>query len=154
MCSSTEGERTGWPDEYARSKPAVPHDCAGLSGLQHLLPDRTKNHGAGAARRIYPHTSIGWEYYDGNFPLFQPDPPLAPEELQRALRQIMGRFYRFSSMFAVAGNVLLFPAMLFSLWNIRFGWRKWCRGWRRPSKARRLSAESSGAIRGLNPTVS
>ena len=45
-------------------------------------------------------------------------------------KQILGRFYRFSAMFSVAGNVLLFPAMLFSLWNIRFGWGKWHRGWR------------------------
>jgi radical SAM superfamily enzyme YgiQ (UPF0313 family) len=80
--------------------------------------------------RVFPREHIGWEYYDGNFPLFVPDPPVTPEEMQTAIRQIMGRFYRFRAMFAIGLNVLIFPAMAFSLWNIRFGWRKWYRLWR------------------------
>jgi len=94
------------------------------------LPGTELTQRLAANNRLYPGSCIGWEYYDGNFPLFRPDDPLTPEELQRAIRQIMGRFYRFSAMFSVAGNVLLFPAMLFSLRNIRFGWGKWHRGWR------------------------
>jgi hypothetical protein len=80
--------------------------------------------------RIFPIDQIGWEYYDGNFPLFVPDDPLSPEEMQSAIRQIMGRFYRFRSMFAIARNICIFPAMVFSLWNIQFGWRRWRRLWR------------------------
>lgn len=80
--------------------------------------------------RVFPVSRIGWEYYDGNFPLFVPDPPVTPEQMQGAIRKIMGRFYRFRSMFGVMRNVLIFPAMFFSLWNIRFGWRKWHRIWR------------------------
>ena len=82
------------------------------------------------AGRLFPRDCIGWEYYDGNFPLFEPDDPLTTQDMQAGIGRIMGRFYRFRYMFAIAGNVLVFPAMIFSLWNIRFGWRKWYRGWR------------------------
>jgi radical SAM superfamily enzyme YgiQ (UPF0313 family) len=80
--------------------------------------------------RIFARECVGWEYYDGNFPLFQPDAPLSPEDMQAAIRRIMGRFYRFRHMFAVGRNVLIFPAMIFSLWNLRVGWRRWYRAWR------------------------
>lgn len=83
-----------------------------------------------AQNRIFPKDSIGWEYYDGNFPLFWPDEPLTPEDMPVALRRIMGRFYRFRYMFSIGFNVLIFPAMIFSLGNITFGWRKWYRNWR------------------------
>jgi len=82
-----------------------------------------------ADRRLFDRDCIGWEYYDGNFPLFLPDAPMSPEELQKASSKIMGRFYRFRNMFAVARNILIFPAMVFSLWNIKMGWRKWHRVW-------------------------
>jgi radical SAM superfamily enzyme YgiQ (UPF0313 family) len=80
--------------------------------------------------RIFPKENIGWEYYDGNFPLFRPDDPLTPEDMQSALRMIMGRFYRFRYVFAIVLNILAFPAMIFSLGNINFGWRLWYRRWR------------------------
>ena len=80
--------------------------------------------------RVFPLADIGWEYYDGNFPLFLPDAPLTANDLHLAIRKIMGRFYRFRHMFAIGLNVLIFPALVFSLWNIRFGWRKWYRLWR------------------------
>jgi radical SAM superfamily enzyme YgiQ (UPF0313 family) len=80
--------------------------------------------------RVYPRSQIGWEYYDGNFPLFDPDPPMTPEQMQSSCQQIMGRFYRFRYMFAVALHVLVFPAMIFSLHNIKSGWRIWYRAWR------------------------
>jgi radical SAM superfamily enzyme YgiQ (UPF0313 family) len=105
-----------------------------LDTIQVLLPvplpgtEMTARLAAGG--RIFSREFIGWEYYDGNFPLFRPDAPLTPEDMQWAIRRIMGRFYRFRHMFAVGRNVLVFPAMLFSLWNIRFGWQKWYRSWR------------------------
>ena len=80
--------------------------------------------------RILPREDVGWEYYDGNFPLFQPDAPLTPEDMQTAIRNIMGRFYRFRHVFMIPVNILLFPAMIFSLYNIKFGWHKWYRSWR------------------------
>lgn len=94
------------------------------------LPGTEMTDRLAASGRIFSRDCVGWEYYDGNFPLFQPDEPLTPEDLQWALRKIMGRFYRFRDMFVVARNVLIFPAMIFSLWNIKLGWRKWYRVWR------------------------
>jgi radical SAM superfamily enzyme YgiQ (UPF0313 family) len=83
-----------------------------------------------ADNRIFPRAHIGWEYYDGNFPLFVPDDPVTPEEMQLAIRKIMGRFYRFRHMFSVGWNVLIFPAMMITLWNLQFGWRRWYKLWR------------------------
>lgn len=82
------------------------------------------------AGRLYSRDHVGWEYYDGNFPCFEPDPPLSPEELHRASMKIMGRFYQFRYMFAVAMHVLMFPGMVFSLHDVRSGWRRWHHGWR------------------------
>ncbi|MFC1453816.1 B12-binding domain-containing radical SAM protein [Verrucomicrobiota bacterium] len=107
---------------------------ARLDTLQVLLPvplPGTEMTARLAAQgRIFPKESIGWEYYDGNFPLFRPDDPLTPEDMQTALRKIMGRFYRFRSSLVICLNILVFPAMIFSLGNINFGWRKWHRNWR------------------------
>jgi len=80
--------------------------------------------------RIYPLEDIGWEYYDGNFPLFEPDKPITAEELQFSVRKIMGRFYQFKYMFMIGLHVFSFPAMFFFLHNIKIGWRKWYRPWR------------------------
>lgn len=82
-----------------------------------------------AQDRIFPKECVGWEYYDGNFPLFVPDDPLTPADMQSALRKIMGRFYRFRSTFAIAANVLAFPAMIFAPWDIPSAWRRWHRTW-------------------------
>jgi radical SAM superfamily enzyme YgiQ (UPF0313 family) len=87
-----------------------------------------------AQGRLFPREDFGWEYYDGNFPLFMPDPPLTPEQMHGALRRIMGRFYRFRHMFGVAYNILVFPAMIFSVFNLRVGWRHWHRAWRNDLK--------------------
>ncbi|MFH0964185.1 MAG: radical SAM protein [Planctomycetota bacterium] len=83
-----------------------------------------------AQNRIFPRDVVGWEYYDGNFPLFLPDPPLTAEDMHAAIRKIMGRFYRFRHMFVVALNILAFPAMILSVFSFRIGWRKWYRSWR------------------------
>ena len=89
------------------------------------LTKRLRDH-----NRILPIEEIGWEYYDGNFPLIKPDPPMTPEDMHSAIKKIMGRFYQFRAMFGVARNVLIFPTMIFSLWNIKFGWHIWYRFWR------------------------
>lgn len=80
--------------------------------------------------RIFDMQNIGWEYYDGNFPLFEPDKPLTPGEMHRSISTIMSRFYRFRSMFAVGVDIMVFPTLFFSLFNLNYGWRKWYRGWR------------------------
>jgi radical SAM superfamily enzyme YgiQ (UPF0313 family) len=109
-----------------------------LDTIQVLLPvplpgtELTKR--LAAQDRIFTKNIVGWEYYDGNFPLFQPDDPLTPEEMHAALRKIMGRFYRFRYMFAIGLNVLIFPAMILSVFRFRVGWRKWHRLWRNALK--------------------
>jgi radical SAM superfamily enzyme YgiQ (UPF0313 family) len=94
------------------------------------LPGTELTERLASENRVYPRDCIGWEYYDGNFPLFRPDGSLTAEDMQAAARRIMGRFYRFRNMFAVARNVLIFPAMMFSLWDVRGSWRRWYRLWR------------------------
>lgn len=80
--------------------------------------------------RIYPVADIGWEYYDGNFPLFEPDGPISSEELHYATKHIMGRFYQLKYMFLTVLNIFSFPAIIFFFYNIRQGWQKWYRNWR------------------------
>ncbi len=79
--------------------------------------------------RIYSTECVGLEYYDGNFPLFQPDEPLAPEDMQAAVRRIMGRFYRPRYMISVALSILSFPVLAFRLHRLRTGWHHWYRRW-------------------------
>ena len=81
-------------------------------------------------KRIYSRQNIGWEYYDGNFLLFEPDAPMSPEEMQASPMKIMGKIYRFWYMFMVALNVFSFPYMIFFLYNVKYGWKKWYRLWR------------------------
>jgi len=94
------------------------------------LPGTELSSRLASKNRIFSRDCIGWEYYDGNFPLFEPDKPLTSEDMHSSIRKIMGRFYRFRYMFAVGLNVIVFPAMFFSLFNIRVGWQKWYRRWR------------------------
>jgi len=79
--------------------------------------------------RIFPKDLVGWEYYDGNFPLFIPDAPMTPEEMQASSHQIMGRFYRFKHMFNIGLHILWFPIFFIYLPNFKAGWRKWYRIW-------------------------
>ncbi|MCX7804451.1 MAG: B12-binding domain-containing radical SAM protein [Planctomycetota bacterium] len=82
-----------------------------------------------AEGRIFPKESVGWEYYDGNFPLFKPDEPLTARDLSLAHRKLMGWFYRFRYMFLIGLNVLSFPFIVFFLHNLRLGWGLWYRAW-------------------------
>ena len=79
--------------------------------------------------RVYLCSDVGWEYYDGNFPLFEPDAPMTAQEMQRGAKRIMGRFYRFQYMFLVGASILTFPALVFSLHNLRVGWSRWYKRW-------------------------
>ena len=106
---------------------------AGLDTVQVLLPvplpgtELTRR--LKQQNRIYPQEYLGWEYYDGNFPLFVPDEPMTPEEIQASILQIMGRFYRFRYMFHVGLNILSFPVLFFYLYNLKKGWWRWYRTW-------------------------
>jgi radical SAM superfamily enzyme YgiQ (UPF0313 family) len=64
--------------------------------------------------RLYPLEEIGWEYYDGQFPLFEPDGDLSPEEIQQAVKQIMKRTYnpwRLGEM--IVNSLIHFPRLVF-----------------------------------------
>ncbi len=80
--------------------------------------------------RIYPKDDIGWEYYDGNFPIFEPDAQISAQELQRSIRNIMSRFYEFKYMFMIGLQALSFTSMVFYFYNLKAGWRRWYRPWR------------------------
>ncbi len=94
------------------------------------LPGTELRHRLEKQNRIYPLQDVGWEYYDGNFPLFEPDKPMSSEDIQISARRIMGKFYQMKYMFLVVVNIFSFPALIFFLHNIRSGWRKWYRFWR------------------------
>jgi radical SAM superfamily enzyme YgiQ (UPF0313 family) len=81
------------------------------------------------ANRIYSTDCIGLEFYDGNFPVVEPDPPLTAENMQAATRKIMGRFYRPGRMFYVGLGILSFPAMAFHFHRLRGAWTNWYRRW-------------------------
>jgi len=94
------------------------------------LPGTELRHRLQQQNRIYRNEDVGWEYYDGNFPVFEPDEPMSAEEMQSSIRKIMGKFYRFRHMFLIALRIFSFPALLFFLHNIRLGWWRWYRPWR------------------------
>ena len=79
--------------------------------------------------RVFPTESVGWEYYDGNFPLFMPDAPMTPEEMQASIHRIMGRFYRMSHMLSIAVHTMAFPTFLFYSYRFKTGWHAWRRRW-------------------------
>ncbi|HIJ71642.1 MAG TPA: B12-binding domain-containing radical SAM protein [Planctomycetes bacterium] len=94
------------------------------------LPGTELRRRLGEQGRIYPLQDVGWEYYDGNFPLFEPDPPMTAEQMQAGARKVMGRFYRFRYLFFVALKIFSFPGLIFFFHNIKAGWQRWYRGWR------------------------
>lgn len=64
--------------------------------------------------RLYPLDEIGWEYYDGQFPLFEPDDNLSPEEIQRAVKEIIKPTYnpwRLGEM--ILNSIIHFPRLVF-----------------------------------------
>ncbi|MBU3933503.1 MAG: B12-binding domain-containing radical SAM protein [Candidatus Omnitrophica bacterium] len=107
---------------------------AKIDTIQVLLPTpivgTELRHRLAMQNRIYPTEDVGWEYYDGNFPLFEPDEPMTAIGMQASIRKIMGKFYQFKYMFMLGLNIFSFPALIFFLHNIKPGWRKWYRFWR------------------------
>ena len=94
------------------------------------LPGTELRHRLLRQNRVYATKDVGWEYYDGNFPLFEPDEPMTAEELQLSTHKIMSKFYEFKYMFLVGLQVFSLPALVFFLHNIKAGWRRWYRPWR------------------------
>ncbi len=83
-----------------------------------------------AEERLLSKDILGWEYYDGNFPLFIPDAPMTPESMLWSVRKIMSRFYRFDKMFSVGYHTLSFPMIVFGMDNLNAAFRRWYKSWR------------------------
>jgi radical SAM superfamily enzyme YgiQ (UPF0313 family) len=79
--------------------------------------------------RLYPVEEVGWEYYDGCFPLFEPDNPMTAEEMQKSAWNIMRKFYRFKYFFMIGLHIVSFPSIIFLLHDVRRGWKRWYRHW-------------------------
>ncbi len=93
------------------------------------LPGTELTERLGRDGRIYPTSEIGLEYYDGNFPVFEPDSPLTPEEMHQGLRRIMGRFYSPRNLLSIALNVLTYPWIAPWLSGRSRGRARWSRRW-------------------------
>lgn len=94
------------------------------------LPGTALRHRLEQQNRLYPVQEVGWQYYDGNFPLFEPDEPMDPEQLQEAGKKIMSRVYHFRYLFLVVASILSFPTLAFSLHRLNLAWRRWSQRWR------------------------
>ncbi|OQA80541.1 MAG: B12 binding domain protein [Lentisphaerae bacterium ADurb.Bin242] len=81
-------------------------------------------------RRIFSRQNIGWEYYDGNFQLFEPDAPLTALEMQEMAKKLMTHFYRWSSIVSICMSIFTFPTLIFFVSNLKKGWRGWFTRWR------------------------
>ena len=64
--------------------------------------------------RLFPLDKIGWEYYDGQFPLFKPAGDVTPEELLQAVKKLMSRFYSFTNFLKIIWHICItFPSLVF-----------------------------------------
>lgn len=81
------------------------------------------------AHRIYSTDTVGLEYYDGSFPLFEPDAPMTPEGMQAAVQKIMRDFYGPRHFLALAVHVLALPGVALWFHNIGGAWQRWCHRW-------------------------
>ncbi|HES58037.1 MAG TPA: B12-binding domain-containing radical SAM protein, partial [Firmicutes bacterium] len=107
--------------------------CARLDSIQVLTPvpipgsalrQRLERNG-----RVLPASEIGWEYYDGNFPIIVPDEPLTPDSMHASIQQLMSGFYGFRRLIGVMLHTLRFPFAMLPLVNLRASWRRWYRSW-------------------------
>ncbi len=89
------------------------------------LTDRLRDQG-----RIFSTDYIDWSYYDGNFPVIEPDDPLTPEAMQGAVYRLMTRFYSLRHVVSIVLNILSVPLLVFWFGRIREGWRHTYRRWR------------------------
>jgi len=79
--------------------------------------------------RVLPSKEIGWEYYDGNFPIIVPDEPLTPDSMHASIQQLMSGFYGFRRLIGVTLHILRFPFAMLPLVNIKASFRRWYRSW-------------------------
>ncbi|MBI9098396.1 MAG: B12-binding domain-containing radical SAM protein [Spirochaetaceae bacterium] len=64
--------------------------------------------------QLFSIDDIGWEYYDGQFPLYSPGAGIAPEVIQNGVGKLMKRFYHRAYFLRLVKNISLdFPLVLF-----------------------------------------
>ncbi|MFW5828657.1 MAG: B12-binding domain-containing radical SAM protein, partial [Planctomycetota bacterium] len=79
--------------------------------------------------RVVQGEGVGWEHYDGTYPLAHPDAPLTIADLHQAQNRLMGGFYRFNSLIGLLGYTVALPLLApYLTWRGR--WQGWRRGWR------------------------
>lgn len=81
-----------------------------------------------AQNRIYPREYFGWELYDGNHVVFEPDAPMTALEVQKSIMNLMKWFYSFWNFGRLALIVLSFPFVVpfsFNYWHRLWRHRKW-----------------------------
>ncbi len=93
------------------------------------LPGTEMTHRLRAENRIYSTQHVGLQYYDGNFPLFEPDAPLTSETMQAAAHKIMGHVYKPHWMISIGWNLLSFPAIAFLFHKAHVARQRWHRRW-------------------------
>jgi len=82
--------------------------------------------------RVFPKSIVGWEYYDGQFPVFFPDDQISPEEMQQAVKKIMTAFYHFNHFWKVGLRIVMFPLAMFpffTLKSIKANYKNWYYYW-------------------------
>jgi radical SAM superfamily enzyme YgiQ (UPF0313 family) len=79
--------------------------------------------------RVLPGQEIGWEYYDGNFPVIVPDEPLTPADIHTSIQQLMSGFYGLKRLVGVMLRTLSFPFAMLPLVNIKSRWKRWYQNW-------------------------
>ncbi|MCP4348487.1 MAG: B12-binding domain-containing radical SAM protein [Desulfobacterales bacterium] len=64
-------------------------------------------------QRLFPLHWVGWEYYDGQFPLFMPNAGVEPEDVHHCVGDMMRRFYHVGNFWRLAkGIVFYFPLIV------------------------------------------
>ncbi len=80
--------------------------------------------------RIFPIKDVGWEFYDGNFPLFEPDPPMTAERLHEGAMFILTDFYSLKNSGFAFLNLINFPKVLLKVNSSKTDLQKWYFKWR------------------------
>lgn len=78
---------------------------------------------------VYDEKILDWQYYDGNFPLIEPDGLDSAQDMQNATKTIMSRFYNFGQLWRICFYTLLAPLVWVNPFHRRQLWQRWFRRW-------------------------
>ncbi|MBB6479441.1 B12-binding domain-containing radical SAM protein [Spirochaeta isovalerica] len=64
--------------------------------------------------QLFPIEQIGWQYYDGQYPLYFQNRIYSPEKIQKAMGNLMKRFYKRGFLARCIKNIIIdFPLIIF-----------------------------------------